>query len=147
MSKIQATEHALLTHSPQRVFDALMDLSAYSQWFPGEVRFSIQKQVKEGPGSQFRMGQGPIDWQVDVQEVEAPSRIHMRYYDGPWDGTATWELAATPEGGTRLTYSVDLKLKGMMIMMLSKMVDTQKFHAEQMHKVANHLQQWLDKTA
>jgi uncharacterized protein YndB with AHSA1/START domain len=144
LSKIQATETATISHSPERVFAALMDVAAYSQWFPTEIRFKVQKQVIEGPGTRFRMGQGPVDWQVDVLEVVPNARIGMRYHDGPWDGTASWALAPEGNGGTRLTYSVDLKLQGMMMLMLAKMVDTQKFHAEQMAKVFSRLQQWLD---
>lgn len=122
-----------------------MDVPSYPQWFPEALSLSIIQTDAAGAGTSYRMAQGPVSWRVDVLEATAPQEIRMRYHDGPWDGTALWTLQATPQGGTLLTHSVDLKLQGMMAIMMSKMIDINKLHAEQMEKIFGGLRQWMDK--
>jgi uncharacterized protein YndB with AHSA1/START domain len=119
-----------------------MDVPAYPEWFPPSLSFEIERHVPDGPGSRFGMKTQPVSWKVEVLEVEPLQRIHMRYYDGPWTGTATWRLEANGDR-TELYYDVNLKTQGMMMTMLSKMMDLNEFNSNQMQKVFAGLQQYL----
>lgn len=86
-----------------RLFDAITDHAGQMTW-----RTGLSK-IERGPDRDGKAvwvehtRQGPMP----IQEVEAvrPSRVVGRIVDDgmPFGGTWTFELAATPDGGTRVT--------------------------------------------
>lgn len=145
--KLASTETCVLPYPPERVFAALMDLPNYGKWFPTNLKFELEKHVEGGVGSVYRLSSQPVSWRINVVEVEQNKRITMHYDDGPWEGTAIWALSSTDGKHTQLDYTLDLKIVGMMMQMMAKMVDPVDLNRQQMHKVFVGLDTYLKDAA
>ena len=87
----------------ERLFDAITDHAGQMAWRSGVSKIERGPDRDGKPVWVEHTGQGPMP----IQEVEAvrPSRVVGRIVDEgmPFGGTWTFELAATPDGGTRVT--------------------------------------------
>jgi len=96
-------DEALVPAPPAQVWEALTDLSTWSQWWT-LVSVVPLGGTAVAPGVRFRFegqraGRPPTVWTVEVLEVEPLRRIELAYVDGDLVGRAAWEIE-TADGGT-----------------------------------------------
>ena len=100
-------DEALVPAPPAQVWEALTDLSTWSQWWT-LVSVVPLGGTAVAPGVRFRFegqraGRPPTVWTVEVLEVEPLRRIELAYVDGDLVGRAAWEIE-TADGGTNTAY-------------------------------------------
>jgi uncharacterized protein YndB with AHSA1/START domain len=94
--------------SPLRCFEMLAELSTYARWWTLVTVTSRGDTSRLSPGARFdlagaRPGAEPVEWSVEVLEVEVPARIELSYAGGEYLGRTAWEVAADGEG-SRVAY-------------------------------------------
>ena len=99
---------------PEQVWDALVDVETWPQWWPQvrEVR-TLHQGATSDLGSVRRIRWGsrlPYGFTLDVETVEISPHARLRgRATGDMAGTGTWELACAG-AGTRVRYTWTLEL-------------------------------------
>jgi carbon monoxide dehydrogenase subunit G len=102
------------TKSPEEAFDYLAEFSNARDWDPGIVEATNLTADPVGPGSRFRLvarflgRRVPLEYRIT--EFERPTRVVLSADDGSVRSTDEIRVAAA-DGGTRVTYEADLRLK------------------------------------
>lgn len=90
------TREAEYPHPPERVWEALTDPDALSDWMLPTRDFAPE------PGRRFRFDGGGVEG--EVREAEPARRLVYTWRPAPHlpEGRVTWTLTPTERGGTRL---------------------------------------------
>jgi len=103
----------------QDAFDAVADFSSSERWDPG-----VTKALRTAPGADAPSGEGATyaltvtfrgtssDMTYMTTDYEEPHRVVLEGVGPKIRAIDTIEFAATPSGGTRITYTADLRLTG-----------------------------------
>jgi hypothetical protein len=90
-------------------------------------------------GSRFEVrpyrGRGFV---CEVESAVPEKELRLRYVAGIYRGTGVWVLAAQ-EGGTRLSYRIDLEIVDWVVALLSYVVNIASLHSRFMKEVLGGL--------
>jgi carbon monoxide dehydrogenase subunit G len=115
MAKAKTTVH--IQRSPEVVWAFITDFPRTPEWItqlrevrvsPGAVGKGTQvTEVRSVPGS-------TAEGVVEVTEWEPPRRLRKVSPSGAVRADGLYELVATPDGGTDLTFSLDIRANGLL---------------------------------
>ncbi len=105
--------------SPERAFDAIADFSTSAEWDPGVLaarRVRAGRDAPSGIGAEYALTvtfNGRSSEMTYTTTAYEPSRLVVLEGVGPKiRATDTIELEPLATGGTRITYTADLRLSG-----------------------------------
>lgn len=109
-----------IERTPEQAFEAVADFSNAEEWDPGVIS---AERVREGAGAPSGVGaryrlivsfRGRRSEMTYVTTEYVPPRRVVLEGDGPRiTAKDTIEFEATPDGGTRIDYEADLRLRGL----------------------------------
>lgn len=107
------------TRLPQpAAFAFLADFANASRWDPGVASSQAVDDAPVGPGKAYRLGvrmRGQVtDMEYRITELEAPRRVVLVGEGGRVRAVDTIELEPGAHGGTRITYTADIRLTGLL---------------------------------
>ena len=104
--------------SPERTFEFIADFANSQAWDPG---VTSSARIGSGPVAvgaryalQVRFRKGTMPMEYRVTEYAPPSRVVLEGSGSRIDATDTIEFAPTATGGTRIDYTADLRLRGVL---------------------------------
>lgn len=102
------------TKSPEEAFDYLAEFSNAREWDPGIVEAANLTTDPVGPGSRFRLvsqflgRRVPLEYRIT--EFDRPTRVVLAADEASIRSTDEIRFVAS-DGGSRVTYEADLRLK------------------------------------
>ena len=137
--RITREDSIVLQADPETVFNVLVDLRSYKDWWPRSIRFAFDESGPVRVGTRMRVAnQGAVAWVAEVTDIEPNRSIAFRYGEGAWEGTARWTLA--PEAnGVRVRYAIDIVPAPRWIRLLGRVVDLGAMHSKQMQGILENL--------
>ena len=102
------------TKSPEEAFDYLAEFSNAREWDPGIVEAANLTADPVGPGSRFRLvsqflgRRVPLEYRIT--EFDRPTRVVLAADEASIRSTDEIRFVAS-DGGSRVTYEADLRLK------------------------------------
>ena len=91
-----------LPAAPDRVFDALLDVGAWNDWWV-TMRFEPDRPGPLAPGNRILFDGGVSRWTVEVVRIDPPHSIRLRYAEGDLLGETEWRVTPV-SGGSRVAY-------------------------------------------
>jgi uncharacterized protein YndB with AHSA1/START domain len=86
---IRCANSIFVYSSGPKVFEVLLDVGNYPQWWPSKIRFRFDEQGPLKVGSRMRIFNGPlVKWTATVLEIVPDRLIHFSYNEGSWAGEA-----------------------------------------------------------
>jgi uncharacterized protein YndB with AHSA1/START domain len=98
---VKATVAMQIAASPAKVWDLLIDASAWPNWCP-QIE-SVKAPGELGMGTRFVWKSGGTTIHSEVHLVEPDRRLSWTGIAYPARAIHVWELKATPDGGTLVT--------------------------------------------
>ncbi|MDR2013829.1 MAG: type II toxin-antitoxin system RatA family toxin [Rhodanobacter sp.] len=115
---IQIRRHALVRHSPERMFDLVNDVEAYPTRFP----WCAAAQVADRDGEDaltaclYLRFAGFTQSFTTRNTLYRPSRLHMHLVDGPLRTLeGDWTFDALGEDGCRIGFTLDFEYSGRLV--------------------------------
>lgn len=112
---IQIRRHALVRHTPERMFDLVNDVEAYPSRFP----WCADARVLERDGEAALVARLDLRFAGMTQgfttrnSFERPHRLHMHLVDGPLRALeGEWTFAALGDDGCRIALALDFDYSG-----------------------------------
>lgn len=107
------------TRLPQaQAFPFLADFANASRWDPGVATSEAVDDAPVAPGKRFRLGvrmQGRITpMEYTITELTAPGLVVLTGEGGSVRAVDTIQLEPGANGGTRITYTADIRLTGLL---------------------------------
>lgn len=131
MKRTRAIDSAVIAAPPARVFAVLLAVARYAEWWPAALAPRIVSAVHLGAASIVEAGPRFGRFQARITEAEPPRRIAVAYVGGAHRGSGEWRLEPA-DGGTHVTYSVDLEPRGLLAQVLARFVDFAPIHSRMM---------------
>ncbi|MBI1207837.1 MAG: hypothetical protein GC191_11170 [Azospirillum sp.] len=141
LSRTQASNCRWFPVSPESLFPILLAFDRYAAWWPEDVGVRVLTEPPFGLGTVVEIATSGNAFQCTVEAIEAPLRVAMRYDSGLHDGTGVWSLEQQ-NGGTEITFAVDLRARGLAAMFLP-LFDVAGIHSRLMQKVFDGLERHL----
>ncbi len=131
MRPTRAADRRLIPTTADRVFPHLLAVDRYADWWPGEIGVEVLTAPPHGVGSvvAIKLAQSGGGFRCRIVDADAPYRLVVEYVEGAHRGQGVWTLE--PQGGdTLVTYSVDLRPRGLVVGLLSYAMDFGKLHSQ-----------------
>lgn len=144
MSPIHAADSMFVPAPSERVLAALLAVERYPLWWPAALRVRVVSPPPHGLGSIVEVRVLGSRFRCRIAAVEPPSRLTVVYVAGLHRGHGLWTLEPQ-QGGTKVTYAVDLVPHGLMAKLLSHVVDFATLHSRQMQGVFGGLTRHLSR--
>ncbi len=142
-TRIQRNDSILLSASLEKVFQTLLDLHSYTQWWPKTFNFKVLDPGPVQVGTRMWVSnEGFVWWWCKVVAIQENQKIAFRYEHGAWEGDTEWILTPEP-GGVRVTYSVDIQPGSFWLRGLARIVNLGKMHSKQMNVILEGLKGYL----
>ena len=132
MKRIISSDSCKLSHSAEKVFDAVSDVTVYKDWWSSNVKIKVleAKEVRVGSRVEIRASGG---WfRCEVVSMSKPNEVRIKYYEGVQLGEGIWKLEKLGENETMLTYNINLEPNGLMPRFLSNLINFSKIHSKAM---------------
>jgi carbon monoxide dehydrogenase subunit G len=104
--------------SPEDCFAALSDFSSAAEWDPGVSRATRREGGPVRVGSRFDLVAGFLGREVpltyEVTELDEPRLVVLRAENATIVSLDTITVEPREDGGSRVTYDADLRLKGLL---------------------------------
>jgi uncharacterized protein YndB with AHSA1/START domain len=144
MKPTQVTDCRSMPFDLATVFGALVDFDNYPKWWPPELRLRVLKTTTKLVGSRFEVRPRGGSFVCEVARVVSEKEILIRYAEGLHRGTGRWTFERQ-DGGTGLSYQIDLEPQGWLPRLLSNFMNFAGMHSRGMERLFNGLQEWLDR--
>lgn len=141
MRPTRAADRRLIPTTADRIFPHLLAVDRYAYWWPDEIDVEVLTPPPHGVGSvvAIKLAQSGGGFRCRIVEAEAPRRVVVDYIQGAHRGQGAWMLESQ-EGGTLVTYRVDLRPRGFVVGLLSYAIDFGKLHSQLMGDVLEGLE-------
>lgn len=141
MRPTRAADRRLIPATPDRLFPHLLAVDRYADWWPGEIGVEVLTPPPHGVGSvvAIKLAQSGGGFRCRIVDAAAPGRVVVDYIEGAHRGEGVWTLEPQ-DGGTLVTYRVDLRPRGLMVGLLSHVMDFGKLHSQLMADVLQGLE-------
>mgnify|MGYP001812803329 FL=1 len=100
----------------EEAFASLADFSNAADWDPGPESAKAQDDGSPRPGQVYDLvvtwGNRSLDMQYEIVELEEPRLIRLLGEGTTTSADDLMELAPLPDGGTVVTYTADIRLRG-----------------------------------
>jgi uncharacterized protein YndB with AHSA1/START domain len=128
-----AVQSVLVNRPIAQVFAFLADGMNEPSWRPGVTNVSHVAGTGDGVGAEFAQtmkgpGGRPIPGDYRIVRCEEPGLLEFEVIAGPARPTGRFDLQETAPGTTEVTFTLDLKPRGLMVLMtpmINKQVRTE----------------------
>ncbi len=126
--------------APEPIWAVLADLPASPRWWPASVQLAVVRAAPGLVGSELEIvPRGGRPFRCEVELIEPPRRMRMRYGRGFVTGQGEWRLE--PAGaGTRVVYDLDVQAHGWLVAVLGRLMPLGRIHSRSMQEVLANLQ-------
>ncbi|MDQ2984045.1 MAG: SRPBCC family protein [Actinomycetota bacterium] len=139
-----SAEHSVVIERPiAEVFAFVADKENDARWRPGvadirlisrQGRGATYHQTVKGPGGR------PVPADIEITELEPNRRIAFRTIAGPVRPEGSYEFAEE-DGGTRVTFSLRAKLRGLKRLMTPVVLRTMRSELDALDNLKRELEQ------
>ena len=146
MRPTRASDTNFIPAPPDRIFALLLAVDRYADWWPEDTGIEVLSPPPYGVGSvvAIRLANTRGGFRCRIAAAEAPRQVAVDYIEGVHRGQGVWTLAPQ-DGGTQVTYRVDLKPRGLMVGLLSHVMDFAALHSRLMREVLDGLERAASK--
>jgi len=138
---IQAVDERGMPFAAEQIWSVLEDARSYSNWYPASVRVRVLETTTVLVGTKFEIQpRGGRTFQCLVESVDAPRKMQMRYPGDFIVGTGEWRLKSLNDGGTCVTYALDVVANGWLVAMLGRVLPFAKMHSKAMQEILAQLE-------
>ena len=113
---IQIRRHALVRHTPDRMFDLVNDIEAYPRRFAWCTGARVLTREKSTLTARLELRIAGIAQAFTTRNtMTPPQRIELQLVEGPFRHLAgAWEFAALGETGCKVSLALDFDYSGLM---------------------------------
>lgn len=141
---IQAYDEIIIPRPATEVWPVLADFNGYPGWWPKSLGIRVLSGGRELLGTEVEVRPfGGRPFRCRVEAADMPNRIQMRYFGGLIDGLGEWRLEPMGQE-TRVTYRLEAKATGWVVVLLSKVLDLARLHSRPMQQVLRNLNNVVD---
>lgn len=143
MKRIISYDTYKINQSPDKVFQAVADVTVYKYWWSKKVKVNVLESTEDYVGSKVEIYASGGWFRCEVVSVNKPFEIRIKYYEGVQLGEGIWIMDKTGENETALTYSINLKPNGFIPGLLSNFLNFSKIHSRAMKDMFHNLDNYL----
>jgi ribosome-associated toxin RatA of RatAB toxin-antitoxin module len=143
MRRIVSSDSRKLSHSAEKVFDAVSDVTVYKDWWSSNVKIKVLNANAERAGSQVEIRASGGWFRCEIVSMSNPDEVRIKYYEGVQLGEGIWKVEKTGENETMLTYDINLEPNGIMPRLLSNFINFSKIHSKAMKGMFAGLDRYL----
>lgn len=145
MRKIVAQDEAVFACSKAEIYQALVDLGAYSTWWPLVVGFEVLHFEPGHIGSKtevrpFRVAR----FYYEIERVKENEEICFRYSGSACRGVGIWKIVSDGDQ-VRARYEIDLVLQNWLMKLASMCINLSWVHSVLMKRAFRGLQKFIKK--
>lgn len=146
MRPTRATDARFIQAPPDRIFALLLAVDGYAAWWPADIGVDVLSPQPHGVGSvvAVRLAKTGGGFRCRIASADPPRAVAVDYIEGAHRGRGLWTLEPR-DGGTQVTYGVDLKPRGLMVGLLSLVMDFSALHSRLMGEVLEGLERAASK--
>jgi len=139
LTPIRAKDSRFVPFPREAVWRLIVDIEGYLGWWPQKLGLRILSSGSQIVGTELEISPASgRPFRCRVASVNPPNRMDMQYFGGFVEGTGVW-LLETEGNGTRLTYSLDTRARGMLVAILGRFLNLGTLHSKQMQAVFDGL--------
>lgn len=128
--------------APEQIWPVLADAKSYPDWYPPSVKVRVLEETTALVGRKFEIHpRGGRAFQCQVEAVDAPRQMRMRYPGDFIVGSGEWRLDSLDGSRTRVTYAIDALANGWLAAMLGRLLPFAQLHSKAMQEILAALEQ------
>lgn len=145
MAKLKAKDSRLLDFPVDYVYRTITDFTAYSKWWPHEIKFDIEHLHPAVVGTTINIQNGPfVKWKSKITSFKTNKLLAIDYVEGAWVGKTLWSFEEK-DGATELTFELDIEVNKLWLNLLSPFINFSGYHSHQVKHIFNNLEKYLRK--
>lgn len=145
MQHLSATDCKLYSSSPEKIYQVLSDLPGYVQWWPWGVRVKVLERSSNKIEDKIEVWASGGWFRCKVSSLEPNNRVGIEYYQGVVLGESYWTITPQQDGLTKVCYTINLKLNGIIPKLLGVLINFSRIHSFQFRRVLRCLDNFLRK--
>lgn len=143
MTPIQAIDVADFAYPLEAVWQLLVDVENYPNWWPPSLGVRALSSGQRPLGAELEIRpKGGRPFRCRVFSMEPQVALDMEYFGGFIVGAGHWQLETLGDI-TRVSYRIDVRAEGWLVRWIAKVVDLGAIHSRQMRQVFDAMQQAL----
>ncbi|MCS7077914.1 MAG: SRPBCC family protein [Bacteroidia bacterium] len=121
MKKVQVRECANLPINADILYDIILDITKYYQWWPSKIELNILRLTPNFINSELEVRPPTLGTNFCFRIIEAipHQKIVFEYFEGIQQGKGTWTFIPVDNIQTTVCYEVDVIAKGLMVNFVS----------------------------
>lgn len=143
MQRLTASDCRVYPYPPEKVYDVLSYIPGYAKWWPWGVRVKVLEQSSNRIGDKIEVWASGGWFKCTVNSLEPLERIGIKYYAGVVLGETYWTITPQEDGKTKVCYTIDLELHGMLPKLMGVFINFSFIHSFQFRRVLTCLEQYL----
>jgi len=129
MAQIKAHDEITINASVENIWNVLIDIPHYHQWWPKSVNLKVSNFNKDIVNTQFEARPlGGKSFSCRVVNSVLNKEIRLNYFEGIYRGEGVWKLEKK-ENSITVSYSVNLEIVDKPIALLSRIIPIPKLHS------------------
>lgn len=139
ITPIRAEDRVLVRAPVEDVWTVIADVARYPRWWPPSVTPRVVRGAPGPVGVEIEIHRpGGLPFRCTVASVEPPRAMAMRYHGRFIEGAGAWRLSPV-EGGTEVSYALDVVAHGWVVAILSRVMSLGEAHSGPMRDVLRAL--------
>lgn len=139
ITPIRAEDRVVVPAPIEDVWAVVADVARYPRWWPPSVTARVVRGAPGPVGVEVELQRpGGQPFRCTVESVDPPRGMVMRYHGRTIEGAGAWRLAPV-EGGTEVTYTLDVVAHGWVVAVLSRVMSLEEAHSGPMRDVLGRL--------
>jgi len=140
MPQIKAHDEITINASVENIWNVLIDIHHYHQWWPKSVNLKVSNFNKDIVNTQFEARPlGGKSFSCSVVNIVLNKEIRLNYFEGIYRGECVWKLEKK-ENSITVSYSVNLEIVDKPIALLSRIIPIPKLHSMIFKKILKGLE-------
>ena len=133
------TRTITLKQSPEKVFAVLADIPNMPKWNRNMEKVEVLPPV-DGKETTRQTFKGGMDMIITTTESSPPNHLVRALGDsnGPFSGSWTYEIAATPDGGSQVALTEQSEIPNPFFRFMMKLFGPTKYMDEHLEDLAKH---------
>lgn len=146
MQHLMAEDCQIYAYPPEKIYEVLSDIPGYAKWWPWGVRVKVIGQSSDRIGDKIEVWASGGWFRCTVDKLQPYKRVGIKYYAGVVLGETYWTITPLQDGKTKVCYSIDLKLNGLLPKLLGGVINFSRIHSFQFRRVLAQLENYLRQT-
>ncbi len=129
MPQIKVYDEIQLNCSVDDVWNILIDIPQYHEWWPKSVNLKVSNFNKDIVNTQFEARPlGGRSFSCKVVNIIPKKEINLSYFEGIYTGEGVWNVESKDDL-VKVSYKVDLEIVDKSIAILSRVIPIPKLHS------------------